>query len=627
MFEPEGRRVEVEAGCSIFKAALRGGVGIRTECGGKGVCGKCKVVVPNRKAVGKITKAETSYLTPNEIDSGYRLACQASLIEDSTVFIPEEGRIRARKIQMAGFERPVMLEPLVKKFYVTLAKPTLSDPKPDYERLIQALKERHGFGSLNIRHGVLKKLPSILRSADWHVTVTVWDSREIIAVEEGDTSSKILGLAIDIGTSKIVGCLVDLTTGKTLSLGFIENPQITYGEDIISRITTSASDEEKLKLLQQLLADGVNKVLEYVGIQANVAPQNVYEVTVVGNTVMHHFFLGINPKYVAVSPFTPAIRRPVNYRAEELGIKACPEGNVHVFPVIAGFVGADAVADVLASGICESRELSLLLDIGTNTEVFLGNSEDALCCSCASGPAFEGGHIKHGMKAVSGAVESVSIILEEDCKVSYRTVDNAAPIGLCGSAMIDVVAEMFKHGIVDERGSFNLNIKTPRLRKSDCGPEFVIVWKRHSGTGRDIVVTQKDIREIQLAKAAIFSGCWILMKRKNAKLKDVDQLLIAGSFGGFINPENARLIGLVPDVPNEKIRFVGNTALSGAKMALISAEARKKAEMLSRNIRYLELANDPDFPKEFADAAFIPHKYMERFPYVKSLLNGKKTKN
>ena len=351
--------------------------------------------------------------------------------------------------------------------------------------------------------------------------------------------------------------------------------------------------------------------------QAGVDSNNIYEATIAGNTAMHHFFLGIQPKYVALSPFTPAARRSIDVKAKEVNIKIHPEGNVHVLPVITGFVGADAVADVLSSGIYESEELSLLLDIGTNTEIFVGNSEDILSCSCASGPAFEGVHIKHGMKAVTGAIEKVHINPNSGYEVEYETVGDAEPRGLCGSAMIDVVAEMAKCGIINRRGRFTMNMKTPRLKIIDNNVEFVLTWKNETATGREITVTQEDINEIQVAKAAIFTGCRISMKKKNVKRKNLNQVLIAGAFGSYINPESAKLIGLVPDVPTEKIKSVGNTALTGAKMALISREARKTAETLSKKIRYLELTVDPDFRSEFANAMFIPHKDLNRFPSVK----------
>lgn len=616
-FEPDGRKVRTQSGTSIFEAACRAGVGIRSECGGKGTCGKCRIIVKDKNAVTKVTEAEMKHISSRKIDSGYRLACRTMVKRNIIVMVPKESRVGVRKIQATGLERPVPLTPLVTKFHIALAKPTLHDVRPDFERILDSLKDEHGLDRLEVEYEVLKNLPNILRHADWDITITLWNKHKIIAVEEGDTSNRVLGLAVDIGTSKIVGHVVDLTTGRTVSMGSIENPQIIYGDDVISRIAFAAVDEEKLETLQRLTSEGINNIVHDACTQAGVDSRNIYEATIAGNTAMHHFFLGIQPKYLAISPFTSAIRASMDIRAKEVNIKIHPEGNVHVLPVIAGFVGADAVADVLSSGIHESEKLSLLLDIGTNTEVFVGNSKDLLSCSCASGPAFEGAHIKHGMKAVTGAIEKVRIKLDSGCEVEYETVGDAKPSGLCGSAMIDAVAQMAKCGIINRRGRFNMNVKSPRLKIVDDKVEFVLAWKNETATGGEITVTQEDINEIQLAKAAIFAGCWILMKRKNVNRKDLDQVLIAGAFGNYINPENAKLIGLVPDVPTNKIKSVGNAALTGAKMALISKEARKTAEKLSKRIRYLELTVDPDFRSEFADAMFIPHKDLNRFPSVK----------
>jgi uncharacterized 2Fe-2S/4Fe-4S cluster protein (DUF4445 family) len=617
-FEPTRRKINVKSGITLLEAARKAGVTIRSECGGNGTCGKCRVIVRDKSAVTEITGEEDEHLSHGEIDLGYRLACRTRLKKSTKVMIPEESRILARKIQVSGLKVSLQPKPYVKKLRLKLPKPTLLDARPDLERLVDLVKDAYGLSELEIAYETLKELPTILRQAEWDVTAVILGDHEIISVEEGDTSDKIFGLAVDIGTSKIVGCLVDLATGKTLSTSFIENPQIAHGEDVVSRIAFSSKDADRLQTLQRLLIEGTNSVLSYTCAQAGVHPQNVYEITVVGNTAIHHFFLGINPKYVAISPFTPAFKRSINVKARELGINMCPEGNVHSPPVIAGLVGADAVADLLASRIHESEELSLLLDIGTNTEIFIGNSEDILSCSCASGPAFEGRQIRHGMRAVTGAIEKVSIT--SDYKVEYKTIDNESPRGLCGSAMIDVLAELFKLGVINERARFNANIKTPRLRKVNDSLEFALVWKEESGTGLDITITQKDVNEIQLAKAAIFAGCSILMNKKNIKIEEIEALLIAGSFGSYINPENAKLIGLVPDVSTEKIRFVGNTALSGAKMLLISEDARKTADELSRKVRYIELASEPKFYNEFADATFIPYKDVNRFPSVKKVL-------
>ena len=619
IFEPEGRRVRVALGTTIFQAASEAGVGIRSECGGKGACGKCKVVVRDRNAVTELTGAEVEHLSSGEIDSGYRLACRAILKKNITVIVPQESRIGVRKIQITGLERPVPLNPSVRKFHIALPKPSLSDVRPDFERLLDCLKDIPGFDGLEIDYELLKELPKILRNANWDVTVAIWGDRRIIAAEAGDSLNKLYGLAIDVGTSKIVVYVVDLITGRTVDIGSIENPQVMYGEDIISRITFAMAGDERLRLLQKLAVEGINDAIGNACTEADVDPNDIYEATMVGNTAMHHFFLAIQPKYVALSPFTPAIRRSLDVKAKELNIKMHPGGNVHVLPVIAGFVGADAVGDILSSGIYESPELSLLLDIGTNTEVFVGNAEDILSCSCASGPAFEGAHIKHGMKAVTGAIEKVRINLDS-YEIECETIGDVKPVGLCGSAMVDVVAEMLKSGIVNSNGRFNLDIKTPRLKVVNNAVEFVLAWGNETMTGKEITVTQKDINEIQLAKAAIFTGCTILMRRKNVKREDLDRVFIAGAFGGYINPENAKFIGLVPDVPTEKMRFVGNTAITGAKMALISNEARETAEMLSKKVRYLELAADPDFNLEFLNATLIPHKDLDRFPSIKKYL-------
>lgn len=615
VFEPDGRRIEVAIGTTVLQAAEKAGLGIRSECGGEGICGKCRVIVRNAEALNRLTEAEINLLSELEINSGFRLACQARILGNVTVMIPPESRLKLRKIQVDGREKSVELNPAVEKIHLLLPKPTLSDVRPDLERLLDALSQVAGLGDVEIDYEVLKKLPSILRDSNWDVTVGVWGNRRIIAVEPGDTSGEYFGFAVDIGTSKIVGYLVDLRNGKTVGVGSIENPQILYGEDIITRITFATAKPRNLEMLQKLVINGINRIIHDACEKAGISRNRIYELTVAGNTAIHHFFLAIQPKYIALSPFTPAVKREVNVRARELGIKANPGAVVTVLPLVAGVVGADAVADVLSSGMHESNDLSLLIDIGTNTEIFIGNSEDIISCSCASGPAFEGVHIKHGMKAETGAIERVRI--GSDYEVEYETIDDVKPIGICGSAMIDLVVEMFKRGIIDNRGKFKLQIKTPRLRKNSDGTEFVVAWSEETGTGREIVVTQKDICKIQLAKAAIYAGCSILMKRKKVRREYLDKVFIAGAFGSYINPENAKLIGLIPDVPTAKISFIGNTAVTGAKMVLISKEARKKANLISKKVRYLELAADPDFNEEFISAIFIPHKDLNRFPSVK----------
>lgn len=619
-FEPEGRRIKVKCGSTVFNAAREAGIYIRSECGGIGFCGKCKVVIKDRNAVSRINDVERKFLSEVEISEGYRLACQTEIYDDVTVFIPPESFIGFLKMEISGFERNVSFNPLIRKFYLRLLKPSLFDIRPDFERLQEALMDVTGYrGNFNVEYEVLKFLPEVLRSADWNVTVILWGGRRIIGVEAGDTSKETYGFAVDIGTSKIVGHLVNLVSGETVAIGGIENPQMIYGEDVLSRISHASISIENLKDLQKLVINGINRILFELCGKANVNPNRIYEVVIVGNTVMHHLFLGVTPKYLALSPYIPAFKRLINLVARDLNLNVNSNGIITVLPVIAGFVGSDAIADIIATGINELEEDSLLIDIGTNTEIIIGNKSDLICCSCASGPAFEGMHIKYGMKAVEGAIEKVNI--DSNLEVEYKVIGDVKPKGVCGSATIDIVAGLFKNGVIDSSGKFNVDIKSKRIKHTSEGFEFIIAFSNETSIGRDITFSQRDIREIQLAKAAIYAGCYILMMKKNLCLDDIDKMFIAGAFGNYIDIENAKIIGLIPDIPSGKIEFVGNTAIIGAKMALLSSEVRSEFEFLADKIRYHELAVDPEFKKEFLNAIYIPHRELSRFPNIEKLLN------
>jgi uncharacterized 2Fe-2S/4Fe-4S cluster protein (DUF4445 family) len=607
IFEPYGKTAKALIGATILQVAKELGINIRSECGGSGSCGKCKVIIDVPTNVSNLTDAERKHLTTAEIGEGYRLACQTRIIGNLRVMVPPESLLESRRIQTVGVEKKVVVNPPLKKFYLILPKPTLNDAKPDLERLLDALTSfMTSTGKLEIDHGLLTELSEILRRAYWNVTVIVWDERKIIAMEAGDTINHAFGFAVDVGTSKIAGHLVDLTTGETVAIESIENPQSIYGEDVMTRITFASSSDTNLKTLQKLAVDGINRILNTACNKAHVKPEMVYEVVVAGNTAMHHLLSGIQPKYLGLAPYTPVLKRSLNINAKTLCIKVHRGGIVTFLPVIGGFVGADAVADILATGMDECEELSLLVDIGTNTEIILGNKDDMLCCSCASGPAFEGAHIKYGMKAVTGAIEKVRV--HQNFEVEYETIGGVKPMGLCGSAVIDAIAEMLKNKVIDERGTFKPDVKTKRIRRENKNLEFVIAWSEETAIGREITVTQKDIREIQLAKAAIQTGCTILMKRKNIKKQRIKRIFIAGAFGSYLNSENARVIGLVPDIPVKRIKFVGNTSVMGAKMALISKEIREKADLISKKVRYLELANDPDFSRQFLASTLLKGK-------------------
>lgn len=538
--------------------------------------------------------------------------------EDLVVRIPEETGLRIRQVQSTGLERETRLNPSVKKAHVRIAGPTLSDVLPDSERLIQALRRSGDLPDLRIDPNLLPILPRLLRECEWDVTAVLPTPGQVCAIERGDTTSQLYGCAVDIGTSKLVGVLVDLSTGKTLSTLFVENPQLVYGEDIMSRMSYAMKAHENSLQLKSSVLSAINQLLERSCADAGITPSQVYELVIVGNTAMHHFLLGIESRHLALSPYVPAVKAPLDLHAKDVGILAHPHANVHMPPLVAGYVGADAVADVLASGMRESDELSLLLDIGTNTELFVGNRNGIVSCSCASGPAFEGAHIRQGMKAVYGAIERVRID-STTLNVEYETVGGEKPVGICGSGMLDTVAELLRCRVIDSKGRFQ-KIDTRRLTEVAGDRAFVLAQAEETSTGDPVMVTQRDIGEVQLAKAAIHTGCTILMRHAGVRASDLKRIYIAGSFGNYVNPANAKLLGLIPEVPTQIIRFVGNTAIAGAKMCLSSLEARNEAKRIGEQVKYIELGADANFSREYAASMYLPHQDPSLFPEAFRLL-------
>ena len=594
VFEPYGRRLEIEEGESILEAARRASIGLRSECGGLGLCGRCRVIIDDLKAVSPPTEAEGRLLTPEELERGVRLACQTRIHGDLVINIPPESRVEAQRIEVKGLRRAVELEPMIWKLPLKLERPKLGDRRGDLERMLEALG-----GDVDVEWEAVKELPEALREGDWTITAILWGST-LIAVEPGDTTENIYGLAVDIGTSKIVVQLVDLSTGEVISTGAVENPQAIHGEDIMARMTYAMESPENLEELQRLAAEGVNEALKEALSRVDVDAASIYEAVVACNTAIHHLFLGLDPRRLAVSPFTPVVRRGFKARAWDLGLRINRGAWVYTPPVVAGFVGGDAVADVIATGLHEAEELSLLIDVGTNTEVVLGDGEELWASSCASGPAFEGAHIKDGMRAVRGAIERIWI--DENLEVRYETIGDVKPLGLCGSAVIDAVAEMLRRGILNPHGRI-----TAEGRRIKPGPpaEFVIAWSGETATGRDITLTERDVNEIQLAKAAIYTASKILMERMGVEPSDIERLYIAGAFGSYLNPENAKEIGMIPDVPSDRIRVVGNTAVEGARLMLLSKRLRDEAERVAEEMRYVELSNDPDFLTLYPRALYL----------------------
>ncbi len=618
IFQPEGKRGEFPEGTTILDAAREVGVDIEAICGGKLTCGKCQVIIEQgMENLSPITEDEQRLLDKRKAGKNYRLACVTKFYGDVVVYVPEESRGGEQIILKEGVELSVAINPAVKKYYLELSKPHLKDDLGDLERILAALKEDYGIENVEIDYEVLKKMPDVLRNADWKVTVSIWNDREIIDIEPGYRVENAYGLAVDIGTTTVVGYLTDLRTGEVLAVDSMMNPQVTYGEDVMSRITFAMQYEDGLEKLSQKIIDGLNKILENVCNQAGISPEEVSEMTVVGNTGMHHIFLKINPEHIAIAPYVPALHRSHDVKARDLGLNITKGGYVHVLPIEAGWVGADNVAVLIATEPYKQDEMCLVIDIGTNGEIVLGNREKLVSCSAAAGPALEGAHIKYGMRAATGAIEKIRID-PETFEPEYKTIGNAPPRGICGSGIIDAAAELYRTGIVKKNGRFNLDLDTPRIREVDGNPEYVIAWAEETSIGHDIVMTQKDIREIQLAKGAMCAGAQILMKELG--VKSVDRVIVAGAFGNYIDKVSALIIGLVPDVPLDRIESVGNAAGVGARIALISREKRAEANEIARKVDHIKLAVHPDFEKEFSMAMYFPHMDRKRYPRHKEVL-------
>ncbi|MCX8181971.1 MAG: ASKHA domain-containing protein [Candidatus Methanomethyliaceae archaeon] len=611
-FLPEGKRISVPAGSTVMSAALRAGVDLANICGGKGFCGKCLVEVLDGN-VPPPTDQERKRVGEEKIKKGYRLACQLTVQEDVTVQVPEQSRVGRQRLVIMGKEPPVALNPNVKKVYVEVAPPSLHDPEGDDVRIAKVLAAM-GLDPVLIDYEIIKKMPKILRDGGWKVTFTILNNREIVNVQPEDRTKELYGVAVDIGTTKLAVFIVDLLDGGIIFAEGIMNPQIRYGEDVISRIGYASQSDENLKEVQKAIIDGINSLIQRGLEETGIKEEDLYELVAVGNTAMHHLFLGLDVKWLGFSPYPPVVGRAYNVRAKDLGIRINLAGNIHMLPNVAGFVGADAIADILASRIHEKDRLILLMDVGTNTEVVLGCREGLWSCSTASGPAFEGAHIKCGMRAASGAIEKVKI--GDDFEVEYGTVDGEKARGICGSGIIDAVAEMLRTGAIDMSGKIVLQ-GHKRVRDGIDGKEFILVFKEETASGReDIVITQEDIREVQKAKAAMYAGYMTLMRKSGFRREELSEIIIAGAFGNYIDPENARIIGMIPELQISKISFLGNTAGSGARMCLKSTDVRREAESIAKAIKYVELAAEPIFEEEYVNAMYMPNSKLEDFPEV-----------
>jgi uncharacterized 2Fe-2S/4Fe-4S cluster protein (DUF4445 family) len=596
-FSPIGKRVIENRPRLLLDMAREVGLGLKSVCGGKGKCGKCKVIV---NPANEATVIERKLLTQDEIAEGYRLACRTTVSEDTEVYVPASSITEQQKLQIGGKEIKVKPLPPARKFFLELPKATLSDVRPDLQRIKDELKRKYNVKVDSADIKVLNVIGPTLRDSDWSITVIARGS-EIIGVEPGNTTKAGFGVAIDLGTTKIAFYLVDLLTGESINIYGIMNPQIAYGEDILSRIHYASNNRANLRKLKNEVLKAINLSIKKVCRESKVRSRDILEVTLVGNTAMHHIFLGLPVKQLGVAPFTMATNEPLEIKARELGFEICSGGYFYLPPPIAGFVGSDHLAMLIASEI-ETKEGNLIaIDIGTNTEIALKTKEKIISCSCASGPAFEGAHIKHGMRAASGAIERVNIN-SKTLSVNVTTIDDKGPLGICGSGILDAISEMLRVGIIDSSGKINSGYKGVRRIKGGKSLEFLLAKEGR----REITVTQQDVSEIQLAKGAIRTGIETLLEEAGLKTQDIDGVIVAGAFGTYIDPLKAVRIGMFPEIDIGKFTQVGNAAGIGAKAILISKKLRKEANRLAKRIEYLELATYPSFFEHFIKAIRFP---------------------
>jgi len=593
-FQPVGRRGPCPDGGTLLEAARGLGVDLSSVCGGNGSCGRCKVQLIAGELT-PITPQEKTKLTAAELAQGYRLACLAEPLSDCRVHVPAESLTAPQRTQVEGLEAPAEVEPAVACYAIAIAAPTLDDLRGDDQRLCEAVAAASGKPAVLTDLAVARHATETLRELDWRARVTVRD-REIIHVAPAD--APWLGLAVDIGTTKIAAYLVDLASGRTIAAAGAMNPQIAYGEDVVARLMYAGKGPDEAAAMQALLADGLNRLAADLCAEVGARPADIVDAVAVGNTAIHHLFLRLPVQQLAAAPYVPAVRAAVDVKAREVGLKLAPGAYVHLLPNIAGYVGADHVAMLLATGVADATDTVLAIDIGTNTEICLARRGRLTSLSCASGPAFEGAHISFGMRAAAGAIERVRIV---DGRVECKTIGDAPPVGLCGSGILDAMAQLRLVGLLDRRGT----LAGPGVRMVEGDPAFVIADAAATGNGRPIVVTQHDIRELQLAKGAIRCGIETLLQDAGIGPADLDRVIIAGAFGTYIEVESALTIGLLPPTPRERIVQVGNAAGTGARLALISQRQRERAGEIAGRVRYLELARAPRFMRNFAEAMYL----------------------
>jgi uncharacterized 2Fe-2S/4Fe-4S cluster protein (DUF4445 family) len=671
IFQPSGRRGEVPQGSNIIEASRLLGVDIEALCGEKKVCGKCIVrieeghfekynIQSSMDNVSPWKEEEAKFINEERRNKGFRLGCVAKITGDILVFVPEESRAGKQIVSKAARDIHIDHDPAVKVYTVQLKGPTFENKIGDFERLCNGLEREYGLTDLTIDILTLRQLPMVLRQEKWLVTVSVWKDKEIIRVRPGRVEASY-GIAIDVGTTTCAGYLCNLQTMEVINTASLMNPQCKYGEDVMARITFSMTTPDGLQRMSDDIIEGLNdligkaiadthppkkKVKKKKGEKGpdvykevpeegktylHLTNEDIEDITIGFNTAMNHILLGLNPEYVGLAPFPPVIHHSIDIRARDLKLDINPSSYVFVLPNEAGFVGGDNVGVLLAEEPYKHDETQLIIDIGTNGELILGNRHKLISSSCATGPAMEGAQLSFGMRAAPGAIERIEIdpdTFDVDYKVIGREAtrkfskpEEMKAKGICGSGILDVLAELYSSGVITKTGVFNKKALKghPRYRKNadTDQPEFILAFKNESSIDKDIVITQKDIRQIQLAKGALYAGCKLMMKRMG--VEKVDKVKIAGAFGTHVDRTKALVMGLFPDCKIENIFGVGNAAGDGCRAALLNVQKRAEANWCSRNVEYLELTVEPTFEQDFMEAMQLPHM-TDKFPHLEGVV-------
>ena len=629
-FDPDNVDIVVGTGENLLQAAIAAGVRIYASCGGAGTCGTCKVSIEE----GQVETTRTEKVSEEEYKQGVRQACQSRVITDLTVYVPVESRLeravlsREKEVASEALATGWRFKPPLNKCYVELPPPTLKDNASDLSRLLRGLRQRYSLSNLSVDFDVVKKLAKVLRDGNWKVTVTTLVTAvkpragdrhrpRVINVEPGDAREKHYSLAFDIGTTTVCGQLLDLNRGKVLAESIAYNGQISYGEDVITRIAY-CQKPGGLKKLQRAVVATINGILRELLTQSQVDIRHIGHIMVAGNTTMTQILLGLEPKYIRLAPYTPVAKFFPPVEADSLGIEVSNQAYLFTFPAVGSYVGGDIVSGIVGAGVHQRKVLTFFMDIGTNGEIVIGNSDWMVTASCSAGPAFEGGGIKHGIVASEGAIEEFNISPSLEPQIS--TIGGAKPKGICGSGLINIVAGLLEAGVIGQNGKFNRDLPTKRIRQGTDGYEYVLSWAPETQIGKDIVITEVDIDNLMRAKAAMYAGCQTLSKSVGISHSDLEQVIIAGAFGSNINIEKAITIGLLPDLPVDRFLFIGNGSLLGARLTSFSTDLLDDARRVAQMMTNLELSENVGFMNNYVAALFLPHTNAKEFPTVSKRL-------